>query len=329
MGTIGTECYDQGPHFSFSLPVPQPPHVPPVPQPPHMHTHVPTPVHMPPQLQPQDIPLPPSSPMSVDRPDYSDPPHHVPLPLALPVPAIPDDDWPVTRPATPAGSPGAHALIPRPASPTALTSAARGQHLKALQGQLADLFGVPLPLHPPPRTSTGMDADAPSPDWLSRWRDQATQYAESSYRRIQSQELPPAPSIPASRPRSPVPEEPHRGFVKGQNTGDYKDPSHPAYLVQQWRHVPAEDRPPVRATVNRERCAAHLFSNSPPLHTLPPSDVQSPQSPQLEDIPEEDIAEPPRGHHPPPVMLGALSPTEDLFIDPQSPQPDDSPPILS
>ena len=170
MGTIGTECYDQGPHFSFSLPVPQPPHVPPVPQPPHVHTHVPTPVHAPPQLQPQDIPLPPLSPMSVDGPDYSDPPHHVLLPLALPVPAIPDDDWPVTQPATPAGSPGAHALIPRPASPTALASAARGQHLKALHRQLANLFGVPLPLHPPPRASTSMDTNAPSPDWLSQDR---------------------------------------------------------------------------------------------------------------------------------------------------------------
>ena len=122
--------------------------VPPVPQPPHVHTHVPTPVHAPPQPQPQDIPLPPSSPMSVDGPDYSDPHYHVPLPLTPPVPAIADDDWPITRPATPAGSPGAHALIPRPASPTALATAARGQHLEALRGQLADLFGVPLPLHP-------------------------------------------------------------------------------------------------------------------------------------------------------------------------------------
>ena len=54
------------------------------------------------------------------------------------------------------------------------------------------------------------------------------------------------------------------------------------------------------------------------------SDAQLLQSPQLEDIPEEDIAEPPGGHHPPPVMPGALSPTEELFIDPQSLQPDDS-----
>ena len=88
--------------------------------------------------------------MSVDGPDYSNPHHHVPLPLALPVPTIPDDDWPVTRPATPAGSPGAYALVPRPASPTALATAVRDQHLEALRGQLADLFGVPIPLHPPP-----------------------------------------------------------------------------------------------------------------------------------------------------------------------------------
>ena len=54
---------------------------------------------------------------------------------------------------------------------------------------------------------------------------------------------------------------------------------------------------------------------------LSPSKAQLPQSPELEDIPEEDAAEPPRGHHPPPVMLGALSPTDKLFIDPQ---PDDS-----
>ena len=88
--------------------------------------------------------------MSVDRPDYSDSHHHVPLLLALPVSANPDNDWPVTRPATPAGSPGSYALAPRPASPTALASAVRDQHLKALRGQLTDLFGIPLPLHPPP-----------------------------------------------------------------------------------------------------------------------------------------------------------------------------------
>ena len=149
--TDGPLCYDPAPHFLFSIPViPQPPHVPLVPQPPHVHTHVPTPVHAPPQPQPQDIPLPPSSPMSIDGPDYSDPHHHVPLPLTSPVPAIFDDDWPITRPATPAGSTGSPALIPRPASPTALASAARGQHLEALRSQLADLFGVPIPLHPPP-----------------------------------------------------------------------------------------------------------------------------------------------------------------------------------
>ena len=140
---------------------------------------------------------------------------------------------------------------------------------------------------------------------------------EDSYHRIQSQESPPAPSIPASRPRSPVPEEPHRGFVKGQNTGDLKDLSHPLYLIQQWMYIPAENRPPVHATVNRERCASH----SPPLHMSPPSNMQSPQTPELEDILEEDVAKPPRGHHPPPVMPGALSPTDKLFIDLQ---PDDS-----
>ena len=112
--------------------------------------------------------------MSVDGPDYSDPHHHVPLPLASPVPAISDDDWPVTQPATPAGSTGSHALVPRPASPTALVTAARDHHLEALCSQLADLFGVPIPLHPPDRASTSMGADAPSPNWLSRWRDQAT-----------------------------------------------------------------------------------------------------------------------------------------------------------
>ena len=163
-------CYNQGPHFSFSIPtIPQPPHMPQVPQPPHVHTHMPTPVHTLPQPQPQDIPLPPLSPMSVDEPNYSDTHHHVPLLLALPAPAISDDDWPVTRPATPAGSPGAHALIPRPASPTTLATTARDQHLKALRNQLTNLFGVPVPLHPPPRASTSMDTDAPSPDWLSWW----------------------------------------------------------------------------------------------------------------------------------------------------------------
>ena len=167
-------CYDQGPHFSFSTPaiptVPQPPHVPPVPQPPHMHTHVPTPVHVPPQPQPQDIPLPPLSPMSIDRPD-SDLYHYVPLLPAPPAPATSDDDWPVTQPATPAGSPRSYALVPRPTSPATLASAARGQHLEALRSQLANLFSIPLPLHPPPRAPTSMDANAPSPSWLSQWQD--------------------------------------------------------------------------------------------------------------------------------------------------------------
>ena len=76
--------------------------------------------------------------------------------------------------------------------------------------------------------------------------------------------------------------------------------------------------------VNCERHAAQLFSNSLPLHTSPPSDAQPLQSPKLEDIPEEDVAELPGGHHPPPVMPGALSPTDNLFIDLQPPQPDDS-----
>ena len=75
--------------------------------------------------------------------------------------------------------------------------------------------------------------------------------------------------------------------------------------------------PPVRAMVNRERCTSH----SPSLHTSPPSDTQSPQLLELEDILEEDIAEPPRGHHPPPIMPGTLSPNDKLNIDPQ---PDDS-----
>ena len=83
----GASCYDPAPHFSLSIPV--------IPQPPHMHTHVPTLVHVPTQTQPQDIPLPPSLPMSVDRPDL-DLYHHVPLLPTSPAPAVPDDDWPVT-----------------------------------------------------------------------------------------------------------------------------------------------------------------------------------------------------------------------------------------
>ena len=42
------------------------------------------------------------------------------------------------------------------------------------------------------------------------------------------------------------------------------------------------------------------------------------QLPQLEDISEEDVAKLPEGHHPPPIMPGALSPTDKLFIDPLS-----------
>jgi hypothetical protein len=46
-----------------------------------------------------------------------------------------------------------------------------------------------------------------------------------------------------------------------------------------------------------------------------PTDPRSPQtntcSPRLKSIPKEDTA-PPGGHHEPPMMLGALSPTDDL-----------------
>ena len=73
--------------------------------------------------------------------------------------------------------------------------------------------------------------------------------------------------------------------------------------------------------VNCERHTSHTFSNSLPLHTLLPSDTQLLQSPKLEDIPEEDVTKLPRGHQPPPIMPGALSPTDNLFIDLQ---PDDS-----
>ena len=138
---------------------------------------------------------------------------------------------PITQPATSARSLRSHALAPWPILLATLTSAVRGQHLEALQGQLADLFSISVPLHPPPWASTSMDANTASPEWLSQWREQATQYAEDSYHCIQSRKLPPAPSIPASRPCLPVSEEPHQGFVKGQNTGDPKDPSHPSYLV--------------------------------------------------------------------------------------------------
>ena len=93
---------------------------------------------------------------------------------------------------------------------------------------------------------------------------------------------PSASSIPATRPRSPDSNEAHCGFTKGRNTGDYKDPSHPGYLTQQWRYISINEKPLPHAISNQVKHP----SDPPPMDMSPQSDVQSPQ---LEDIPEEDI----------------------------------------
>ena len=110
--------------------------------------------------------------------------------------------------------------------------------------------------------------------------------SESQSRCDKSRHSPLEPSIPSTRSRSPEAEEPHRGFTKGRNVADYKDPSHPEYLTMQWRHVPAANRP-VHSAINQERRArSHSASQASSLDPSPPS---SNRSPQLEDIPEEDL----------------------------------------
>ena len=54
----------------------------------------------------------------------------------------------------------------------------------------------------------------------------------------------------------------------------------------QWRHVPAADRP-VHSAINQERRARSQSASQAP--SLDPSPPSSNRSPQLEDIPEEDL----------------------------------------
>ena len=139
----------------------------------------------------------------------------------------------------------------------------------ALCQSLSAMFNVPVPPHAYTRPASPMDA-----------------ISESQSRRDKSRRSPSEPSIPSTRSRSPEAEEPHCGFTKGRNVADYKDPAHLEYLTMQWRHVPAADRP-VHSAINQER-RARSQSASQAL-SLDPSPPSSNRSPQLEDIPEEDL----------------------------------------
>ena len=97
---------------------------------------------------------------------------------------------------------------------------------------------------------------------------------------------PSEPSIPSTRSQLPEAEEHHRSFTKGRNTADYKDPLHLEYLTMQWRHIPAADRP-VHSAINQERRARHHTSSQ--ASSLDVLLTSSNRSPQLEDIPEEDL----------------------------------------
>ena len=132
------------------------------------------------------------------------------------------------------------------------------------------MFNVPVPPYAYTRPTSPMDAISKS---------------QSCYDK--SHRSPSEPSIPSTRSRSPEAEEPHCGFTKGRNIADYKDPSHPEYLTMQWHHVPAADRP-VHLAINQERRARHHSSSQAPSLDLSPQ--SSNRSPQLEDIPEEDLS---------------------------------------
>ena len=167
--------------------------------------------------------------------------------------------------------------VTRPTSPAAQASPGRSQHLHFLRGQLATLFNVPLPPLSPDRSAPSMGTN-PKLSLQSR---------EDMYKRFAVRSSPPDPSIPTTRPRSPVSDRLSQRPDKRSNTDDYKDPSHPVFLTMQWRHVPKEDRPPVRSLINIERCAASKASSS--MGTSPQSNTQSPQS---AGVPEGDAPAP-------------------------------------
>ena len=138
-----------------------------------------------------------------------------------------------------------------------------------LRQSLLAMFNIPIPPHAYTQPTSPIDATS-----------------ESQSCRDESRCSPSEPSIPSTQSRSPEAEEPHHSFTKGRNIADHKDPSHPEYLTMQWRHVPAADRP-VHSAINQERRARH-HSPSQAL-SLDPSLQSSNCSPQLEDIPEEDL----------------------------------------
>ena len=85
-----------------------------------------------------------------------------------------------------------------------------------LHQSLSAMFNVPVPSHAYTRPTSPMDT-----------------ISESQSRHDKSRRSPSEPSIPSTQSQSPEAEEPHRGFTKGRNVADYKDPVHPEYLTMQ------------------------------------------------------------------------------------------------
>ena len=147
--------------------------------------------------------------------------------------------------------------ITRPASPVTQTSPSRSQRLQFLRGQLGELFGVSIPPQDISQSTASMGASPKS-----------AASTQNSYRCFTARSSPPTPNIPATRPRSPessspIPDEAHHGFIKGCNTGDYKNPEQPGYQTTEWRHVPPKDKP-TRALANTERHANPFTSTRLP-----------------------------------------------------------------
>ena len=164
----------------------------------------------------------------------------------------------------------------------------------ALHQSLSAMFNVPVPPHAYTRPASPMDA-----------------ISESQSRCYKSHCSPLEPSIPSTQSCSPEAEEPHCSFTKGRNTGDYKDPSHVEYLTMQWHHIPAADRP-VHSAINQERRARHHASSQPP--SLDLSLQGSNRSPQLEDIPEEDLPMEEDIPKPPEATSPLMGPVPGSFI---------------
>ena len=164
------------------------------------------------------------------------------------------------------------------------------RNMESLRGQLTTLFDVPIPQHAPDQPASSMDSVE----------------TQSQLHHSEARSSPPASSIPATRPRSPDSNKADCGYTKAWSIRDTKDPSHPAYQTNQYRHVPEEERslrpyqsgkqaswaatfPPTKYTElhlpdpNAKEYQSYDFTVEVPAR----SNKRSPL--ELEDIPEEDL----------------------------------------